>query len=134
MIETAKASVAKAMHRRRSDPDGQWWITRTWIAATTPVRDKPGMSLSLTKLLAIYFAAFLWHVVETKHDFTGTQLGLALAIFAVAFGKSTFTFFLKRNEFRTAIAQADVHVETVHRDVKEIIERRDPDAGIEPTP
>lgn len=125
------AADTKTMHRRHSDPPGQWWITRVWVAATIPVRDKPGMSLSLTKILAIYFAVLLWHMVETKHDFTGTQLGLALAIFAVAFGKSTFTYFLKRNEFTTSIMQADVHVETEN---KEIIERRDPEHGIEPTP
>lgn len=83
------------------------WPTRLRRTLIAPLTDKPDYELSLTRLLALFFAALIWHMVEAGHSLSVTQLTLALAIFAVAFGKSTFTFFLARNDQKIAEATAE---------------------------
>lgn len=94
---------------RRAVVAVQTWPRRSWRFVMAPVTDKPDYDLSLTRLLAIYFALVIGHSIEQSpsHALSGTQLTLALATYAVAFGKATFTFFLARSRFNANLEQRD---------------------------
>lgn len=53
-------------------------------------------------------------------------LGIVIALLAASFGRSVFLAFLKRS----TVQSSDVSV----RERREIVERRDPVMGVEPTP
>jgi hypothetical protein len=113
---------------------GRPWYAKAFYWITAPFVDGQE-GLSLTRFLAIYFAILVGHLVEHQHAITANTLWLALASIATAFGKSTFTFLLRRLEMRSVIAQSDTTSEThVVTEQKVIEERRDPVLGIEPTP
>lgn len=104
-----------------------WWLW-FWIRCVPnvfwffayPFVDKRGEGLSLTRFMAISFVVLIFHVVESNgvHTISANTLWLALACFAVAFGKSTFTFLLSRMEMK---AQNQT-VETITTDTAKVIE------------
>lgn len=72
--------------------------------------------LSMTRFLAIYFASLVGYSVREQHGvISGNALWLALAAAAIAFGKSTFTFLLRRLSLVSTSADTTV---------REIVERR----------
>lgn len=86
--------------------------------------------LSLTRFIAIEFAGLVaYSVIKSGGRISGNALFLAIISASIAFGKSTFTFFLRkwRGESSSVDMTADV---TYHTDAP----LRDPDRGIQPTP
>lgn len=94
------------------------WLLAAWIFMSAPLVDgREG--LSLTRFLSIYFASLVgYSVKEQKGVITLNALWLALASAAIAFGKSTFTFLLRRMAYRGEGKQIDINTRS------EIIERR----------
>lgn len=86
--------------------------------------------LSMTRFLAMYFASLVGYSVRELHGvISGNALWLALAAAAIAFGKSTFTFLLRRISLTSS--SVDVNVNAT---VREIQERRQAGGGLyEPT-
>ena len=80
-------------HRRASD--ARAWPVRYWFWVTAPLVDGQD-GLSLTRFLSIYFALLIGRLVIATNVLTANMLWLAFMCCAVAFGKSTFTFFLMR--------------------------------------
>lgn len=114
---------------RRRTTDRAWYIAIVaepfWFVLSLLV-DKRGEGLSLTRFMAIAYTVLVFKAVVNNHPIGANTLWLALASFAVAFGKSTFTFLLTRASLRSQTTQADVTVaETVKKDVT---------LGYQPTP
>lgn len=109
-------------------------VTRTlWCRVITPVTDKPNYELSLTKILSIAFATVDIHVIERSNDkLTWMHVLLAIVCMATAFGKSTFTFLLRRLEVKGSAALIEQNVKATIDQT--ITARRLPDLGFEPTP
>lgn len=72
--------------------------------------------LSLTRFLAIYFAVVVGHAIEAGHAISGNTVWLAIAAAAIAFGKSTFTFFLRRVSLQSQSTDLTARVETIKKD------------------
>lgn len=118
--------------RRRRHSDHPWYVllvTEPFWFLFWPLTDKRGEGLSLTRILACAFGCEDLHIMETNHAVTANQLWLALACFAVAFGKSTFTFLLTRIQLRSQTAQVDVKAA-----VEQTVHVFDEARGFEPTP
>jgi hypothetical protein len=54
---------------------------------------------SITRILALYFAALVGYVIVSTRAISLNALWLSLASLAAAFGKSTFSFLLQRMQF-----------------------------------
>lgn len=119
---------------RRTEGGRRW--PRTYAAfrwCTKPICDHDGAP-SITRCLAIYFAALVGHSVENhpQHEITTNALWLALASLSAAFGKSTFTFLLSKAQLVASSVQTNAT--TVSRQVVETIRStRDKETG-EPGP
>ena len=115
------------------------FTARTWHFAVGPVAvEHPRLRLSLTKLLAILFAAVDIAVIHA-HGVDGYSLALAIACLAAAFGKPTFQGFLARwsrtDSSSATTAETSTTTHTIDEHVtRTIAERRDADAGFEATP
>lgn len=98
---------------------GGVWLCR-WL--TAPFVDGQE-GLSLTRFISIYFAFLVGVSVEKQGGvITWTALWMAMISAAIAFGKSTFTFLLRR-----------VQLGSVTSDVTQTIRReRDPALGVDP--
>jgi hypothetical protein len=93
-------------------PDVFWFFVFLFV-------DRRGEGLSLTRFMAIAFAALDCHIIERAHVVSANALWLALACFAVAFGKSTFEFLLRRGQQDNsgpAIDRDDKEVEPVRKE------------------
>lgn len=86
--------------------------------------------LSMTRFLAVYFASLVgFSVRELKGVISGNALTLAIVAAAIAFGKSTFTFLLRRWAGRHESTDTTTNV-TIKTDAP----LRDVDRGFQPTP
>jgi hypothetical protein len=113
-------------------------LEAAWRFVTGPVTvEHPRLRLSLTKLLAIAFAAVDVFVIVQGKSVDGYSLALAIACIAAAFGKPTFQGFLARWTHASTMSdtRSSVTTHTVDEHVaRTIAERRDADAGFEATP
>ena len=96
-------------------PDTFWFFTFLLV-------DKRGEGLSLTRFMAVAYTVLVFNAVLGNHSIGANVLWLALATFAVAFGKSTFTFLLARASLQSNTAQVDT---TAKIDVTETIKGRE---------
>lgn len=126
--------MTAGLPERRRHFDHPWYVlifTEPFWFVMWPLTDKRGEGLSLTRILACLFSGLAVHVAEETHVITANTLWVILACFAVAFGKSTFTFLLTRISLRSQTTQADVKVDAT---VRTITERRESGGGVyEPT-
>jgi hypothetical protein len=98
--------------RRTEDRVTRAWPVRWWIWFTAPLVDGQD-GLSLTRFLAIYFAIMVVHVVESTHTISPNALWVILAIFATAFGKSTFTFLLTKASIASQTSTTETTTTTI---------------------
>lgn len=131
------SAMTAGLPERRRHWDHPWYVlifTEPFWFLFWPLTDKRGEGLSLTRILAAVFGYVDLHIMEITHSVSGNQLWLALACFAVAFGKSTFTFLLTRIALRSQSTQTDVKAE-ITQTIRTISERRDAGGGLyEPAP
>lgn len=117
-------------------PDAPWY-RKSWVWITAPLVDGQE-GLSLTRFLAIYFAYLCGQSVQLSNGrISINALWLALAAAAIAFGKSTFSFLLRRLEMRSLLSRSEEDSEqrvTINSTQRVIQDRRDASAGIEPAP
>ena len=115
------------------------FVAQAWHFAVGPVTvEHPRLRLSLTKLLAILFAAVDVAAIHT-HGVDGYSLALAIACLAAAFGKPTFQGFLARWSRTDTASSTTTETSTTTHTIDEkvtraIEERRDAAAGYEATP
>lgn len=111
----------------RATPGIFWWTV-------SPIVDKRGEGISLTRLMAIAYTILVFHVVESTHVVGMNILWMVLAGYAVAFGKSTFTFLLTKMEMKATSSATESITANAADIIREIKGRRDPKAGVEPSP
>lgn len=105
---------------------------RAWEFLLAPFVDSY-VGISITRLLAIFYALLIWHAVENAHVINNSALTLAIVTLAAAFGKSTFTFFLRRAEFKQSSTQSDATSTTIIDETKRLIDERRVEDGAAPT-
>ena len=105
-------------------PDVFWFFTFLLV-------DKRGEGLSLTRFMAVAYTVLVFNAVLGNHPIGANVLWLALATFAVAFGKSTFTFLLARASLQSNTAQVDT---TAKIDATVTTVTKDASLGWQPTP
>lgn len=88
---------------------GVVWIFRFVFAIVVDSWD----GLSLTRFLAVLFAYLVYFSVTALNgQITTNTLWLALAAASIAFGKSTFTFFLRRSAYKGQSNDVNVNIKT----------------------
>lgn len=110
------------------------WSERQW--RRLPIVDRETGVLSITRIIALAVVAIVWHAIEDQHPISGTQLSALVTAAAIAFGKSTFSFWLTKMSFNATAADTTSDAETrtiIDQTTRTITERRDPALGIEPT-
>ena len=117
------------MPPRRRVSDARWYV-RTWDWVTAPFVDGQE-GLSLTRILSVFYAVIVWHSVESEHGIGLNALWLALASIACAFGKSSFSFLLRRINLMAEVRETSTRTTAESRTIEE---RRDYDSQIEPSP
>lgn len=88
-------------------------------------------SPSLTKWLALVFGILVVYSVAWERPLSATHVTLASVALSAAFGRSIWKAWLGRASFGLT-ARAESRKEDVT--VRQILERRDPEQGVEPTP
>lgn len=130
--------MPKHTHSRASDGPAPWYERyplSIWHTCTDPLRDKPGMPISMTKIIAGYFAYLTGYSITQQHGHVDVNtLWLALASLSAAFGKSTFNFLLSKVALQSTSTQSDSREVKDERVEHTITERRDVNAGFEATP
>lgn len=105
------------------------WKWLVWALDLDDGGDKG--SPSLTKWLALVFGVLVVYSVWAQKALSATHVTLASVALSAAFGRSVWKAWLGRASFGLT-ARAEHRTEDVT--VRQILERRDPEQGVEPTP
>lgn len=112
-------------------------ISNTFWFLMSPIVDGRGEGLSLTRFLSIFFAILAFHTAEMEHSISTNLLILMITIFAVAFGKSMFSFLLTRLSISMGSNVGTTVATNITADltkIASILKQRDPVKGIDPSP
>jgi hypothetical protein len=94
-----------------------------------PIVDRGTGDISLTRCISTMFAFEVAHIMEHEHAVSTTLLIFASLTMAAAFGKSTFGFWLQKQQMTYALNLTASDTVT-----RTITENRDAGKGIEHTP